>query len=247
MSSIGFYVPSYKRAGKVITSRWIKSAILCVHQSEEKEYEEKEKNKLLILPDNLKGNMAKVRNFILDNSVHDVTCMLDDDISSIGYYETDNIEEKMEFNCITEGDLFYKVNEWREQAEDLGTILFGINLQSDPKFYREYSPLSLQSPVLGTFCCILKTDLRYDERLGLNEDYDFALQVLRKHKKILRWGKYSYKANHLTMPGGCGAYRVLDEEKRQAEIMVKKWGSKIVRYDFKKSTNPRIRSPYKGI
>lgn len=247
MSSIGFYVPSYKRAGKVKTGKWLTSAILCVHEFEADEYKEKEKNKLLIIPDDLKGNMAKVRNFILDNSVHDVTCMLDDDISEVGFYEFDEISEKMKFNKITQGDLFLKIDEWRGQSEDLGTILFGMNLQSDPKFYREYSPISLQSPVLGTFCCILKTNLRYDERLGLNEDYDFALQVLQKHHKILRWNKYSYKADHLTMAGGCGAYRVLDEEKAQAEIMISKWGKKIVSYDFKKSTNPRIRSPFKGI
>ena len=137
-------------------------------------------------------------------------------------------------------------------AEDLGTPLWGVNLQSDPKFYREYSPFSFLSPVLAPFCCHIIDDtvrrrIRYDERLGLNEDYDFFLQVIRIYHKVLRFNKYYYKADHLTVQGGCGAHRTLGEELRQAEIMIKKWGPKVVTYDFNKSTNPRIRVPFKGI
>lgn len=33
-------------------------------------------------------------------------------------------------------------------VEDMGLCLFGINLQSDPKFYREYTPYSFHSPIL---------------------------------------------------------------------------------------------------
>lgn len=87
--------------------------------------------------------------------------------------------------------------------------------------------------------------LRFDERLGLNEDYDFSLQVLHKHHKIFRNNKFHYRCGHLTDKGGCGAYRLLDEEKKQAKVMIKKWGSRVVSYDFKKSTNPRVNCPLK--
>ena len=53
-------------------------------------------------------------------------------------------------------------------------------------------------------------------------------------------------AGHLKDKGGCGAYRILEEEKKQAELMIKKWGNKVVKYDFSKSTNPRINIPLKG-
>jgi len=61
---------------------------------------------------------------------------------------------------------------------------------------------------------------------------------MRKYHKVLRWNKFHYRAGHLKAAGGCGAYRSLKREKEQAEIMVKKWGKDVVRYDFERSTNP---------
>lgn len=239
--NIEYISPSYKRAGKTKVTKWLDDVVLAVHKFEEEQYREHHNN-LLILSDDSKGNMAKVRNEILDRCNADICVMLDDDVSSIGFHENG------EQNTLAPSELNEIILNMGEMAEDLGTVLFGFNLQSDPKFYREYSPFSFLTPVLGTFSCILtKTDIRYDDRLGLNEDYDFALQVLNKHRRILRNNKFYYMADHLTLEGGCGAYRVLDEEKRQAEIMIRKWGSRVVKYDFSKSTNPRINAPLSGI
>ena len=222
--------------------RWLKNVILCVHGFEADEYKKKHKN-IMVLPDDTKGNMAKVRNYILDNCDSEVCVMLDDDVKSVGCYENGVRIE------LSEGDLFYKTLEWYYQAIELNTVLFGINLQLDPKFYREFNPVCFLSPILGTFSCIIKkdNDIRYDERLGLNEDYDYFLQVIEKYHKVLRWNKYHYVADHISKKGGCGAYRVLDEEKRQAATMVEKWGNKVVRYNFNKSTNPKINVPLKGV
>ena len=132
-------------------------------------------------------------------------------------------------------------------AKDLGVSLWGINLQSDPKFYREYSPFSLLSPILGTFSCHYKPILRYDENLFLNEDYDFFLKTINKYRKTLRFNKYYYKADHLERSGGCGAYRLKEFEIEQAEAMQKRWGNKVFKFDINKSTNGRINVPLKGI
>jgi len=134
-------------------------------------------------------------------------------------------------------------------CEEFGTVLWGLNLQSDPRFYREYSPFSFLAPVLGPFSghVLRENNLRYDERLGLNEDYDYFLQVIRKYRKVLRNNKFFYMAGHLTQKGGCGSHRTLAKEREQAEIMKRKWGSKIVKYDFRKSTNPHVHVPLKGI
>jgi len=238
---VEFISPSYKRAGNTKTNLWCDDLIMAVHEFEAQGYIDAGCN-VRVLTDDCKGNMAKVRNEMLDSCKADIQVQIDDDVKDVGYYEK-LLWHKMDFKFFKA-----KVLEWAEQAKELGTVLFGMNLQSDPKFYREYSPISLSSPVLGTLSCILtETEIRYDERLGLNEDYDFFLQVIQKHHKALRWNKYSYRADHLSMAGGCGAYRVLDEEKRQAEIMIKKWGNKVVRYNLKKSTNPALSTPYKGI
>lgn len=186
--------------------------IIAIHEFEEKEYRKKYKN-LMIIPDELRGNMGKVRNYIRDNAKCDYLVMIDDDVKEIGYHEK-NKQIKIKKEYVLE---FLKNG--FQMCEEVGTILWGINLQSDPKFYRNYSPFSFLSPVLGPFSChILKdNELRYDERLGLNEDYDFALQVLRKYRKIYRNNKYFYVCGHLTDKGGCGAYRLLDEEKNKAK------------------------------
>lgn len=240
--------PSYKRAGEVKAVRLFKNhLIIAVHEFEADEYRYKyPDNEIMVLPDSIRGNMAKVRNYIRDNAGDRYLVMLDDDVSKMGYHENNGGQYNMTLDRVME----FLENGF-VMAEEIGTVLWGVNLQSDPKFYRQYSPFSLLSPVLGTFCCHIVTDdakdIRYDERLGLNEDYDFALQVLWKYRKILRFNKYYYVADHLTKEGGCGSYRTLIEEMKQAEIMQKKWGEDIVKYNFKKSTNPRLRVPLKGI
>jgi hypothetical protein len=84
---IKFFSPSYKRVGKIDIAKWLPNVVLCVHEFEGKEYREHHQNELMILPDSLRGNMAKVRNHILENSKCDVCVMMDDDVQFVGYYE----------------------------------------------------------------------------------------------------------------------------------------------------------------
>lgn len=235
--------PSYKRAG-MVTSRAVSPAVtLCVHRAQAEGYGLLEGEPIHTLSNSSIGNMAKVRNEMLEYgfSKSDRVVMFDDDVSEFRYIEQVRPwkmepEEVGEF--IIKGFLV---------AEELGVKLWGVNLQADPKFYREYSPFSFLSPILGTFSCHIENDLRYDERLGFNEDYDLFLQHIYRYHKVLRFNKYHYMARHLMGKGGCGAYRVLEEEKNQAQIMINKWGRDVVSYDFRRSTNPIIRVPYRGI
>jgi len=244
--SIKIISPSYKRAGVVKAIELFQDRlILAVHEFEADAYKKAyPDNELMVMPDNIGGNMAKVRNYIRDNCNTRYLVMVDDDVTEVGYQE--NMKR---YQLGLSAILDFLENGFRI-AEGVGTILWGVNLQADPKFYRQYSPFSFLSPVLGPFSCHIVDNtkqIRYDERLGLNEDYDYALQVAHKYHKIFRNNKYYYIAGHLIEQGGCGAYRVLDEERKQSEIMQKKWGSKVAKYDFSKSTNPRIKIPLKGI
>jgi len=243
--SVSIITPSYKRAGSIKTwNIFGESLIIAVHEFEQGDYREAYPgNEIMVLPDGTRGNMAKVRNYIRDNCETRYLVMVDDDIQEIGYHQQMK-RIKMDLpqikNMLQRGYLM---------AEDMGIILWGVNVQADPLFYRQYTPLCFLSPVLGPFSCHILGDdgVRYDEELGLNEDYDFCLQVLRKYHKILRFNKYYYLADHIVAAGGCGAYRLMGEEVRQAEIMIKKWGESVVRYDFSRSTNPRINVPLKGV
>lgn len=246
--SIKIVCPSYKRAGRVKAVKLFNKLTLAVHECERDEYMEAyPDNPLIVIPDHKRGNMAKVRNHILNQSQDHDLLMIDDDVRAVVYNgdsEKANPNSSHVDKEILELDTFI-VNAFTMMRE-LGTILWGINPRSDPRNYGEYSPLSFLSPVCGTFMGIGKTSVRFDEGLGLNEDYDFALQVLQKYHKVLRFNKYSYLTNHLTQEGGCGAWRTMKAEHRQAEIMIKKWG-RVVSYDFEKTVNPSIRVPLKGI
>ena len=132
--------PSYKRADDVKIRNWFFDITLAVHEFEAEEYKEKQGGNLMILPDFTRGNMAKVRQYILDQAGKD---------------------------------------EW-------------------------------------------------------------VVMILRINRNY-------YKAAHLTVKGGCGVYRNLAEEKKQAEIFTKKWGSKVIKWAPERSTNPRLYPPIPGV
>lgn len=233
-------IPSYKRAGRVKVRKWLEEAVICCHEFEEVEYRDFEGGEIAVIPDHLRGNMANIRNWMLEygyQTDHQLVFM-DDDVDYIGYWE---------------GGVVYKLSahafqEWLAKgfalAEEWGCKLWGVNVQKDPKFYHQWKPISLTSPILGTFSAVLQTALRYDSRLSLNEDYDFFLQNIYQYRKCLRFDKYHYAADHIDKAGGCGSYRTMVEEEKRAAIMVQKWGDKVVKYNFKRSFNPLISVPF---
>lgn len=244
---IWYYTPSYKRVWGVEVNKLIPGVKICVHEFEADGYvAEYGKESVLIMSDKLKGNMAKVRNWMVEYSKKngdDVCVLMDDDVKSVGYYE-DMVKNEVNYE-----DIYRKIKDMWKMCMDLDIGLFGINLQSDPKFYREYTPYSFHSPVLWPFTCIVMGklgDIRYDERLGLNEDYDLFIQMCHRDWKVLRCNKWHYTCGHIKDKWWCGAYRTLDREKKQAEIMKEKWWD-VVKYDFARSTNPVVKIPYRGI
>lgn len=241
-------IPSYRRPEDCITAKWLTKAVIFCAESEAEAYRKFNKNKIITIPDKLEGKgMSIVRNYILDHTQTKNVLLLDDDIKQFGYYE------KLETFMMTEDECYTLFGNFFRMAEDAHTGLWGINLQSDKKFYREYSPLSLSSVILGPCMGILKDKaIRFDERLGLKEDYDYSLQVLRKYRKILRFNKYHYVAAHIKKKGGCATYRTMKREKDQAELLQKKWGSRIVQIKRKTqggnmSINPVVHCPIGGI
>lgn len=71
--------------------KFVKDIFLCVHECEKDEYVEVYgEDRVVVMGDDLKGNMAKVRNFIVEKSIEngdDVCVLMDDDVKSVGYYE----------------------------------------------------------------------------------------------------------------------------------------------------------------
>lgn len=241
-------VPSYKRANDCKAARLLSKAVIFCHEFEAKEYAKYNKNQLELIPDGLQGQgMGKIRNFILGAiKENESLVMVDDDVSKY------SVIEKGEIRTLEEWEIYYLFESLERMAREANTSVFGINQQSDRKFYREYSPFSFTSPILGPTLGIIKTELRFDDDLGLKEDYDYAIQAIRKHRRILRFNKYSYTAGHINKKGGCSIIRTTDREKEQMQRLVRKWGEKIVKGERRTqggnvTINPLVTLPIRGI
>jgi len=197
-----------------------------VHSFEADEYREAGHDVLEIAAE--PGNMARVRNAILDyaEEMQSRLLMVDDDLRGVFQWcggssrgrklSPDELEEFAGCSFLL--------------AEEMGCYLWGMGLLHDRAGYRAFTPFSLTSVVLGPWTGVLPgSGIRYDEGLGLKEDYDFAIQNLNKHRRVLRMNAYFYKCGHMTEKGGCSAYRTIGVEARQFDDLQKKWGSAIVR------------------
>ena len=241
-------IVSYGRADKVITRRWLSRADLIVPESQREAYEKNYK-RVVSIPDELDGNIAKKRNAVLDLHKGDDVVMIDDDIKSVGYNE-----ERAPFHLTEKRLVEFCLMAFR-MAREIGTVLWGLNPNEDPVNYNIYCPFNLTSCILGPFLGITKeNELRFAEDLATKEDYDFSLQVLQKHRKVLRFNKYFYVGLHTLNKGGIVSQRTMESDLSVNKRLQEKWGSSIVILDRKthtpkrnKTINPSVRPPIKGV
>ncbi len=238
------YVASYKRAGMISTDTVIRNCKIVVPESQGEDYRRGEiynGAEIVTCPDEADGNLCRKRNWILDQAESEWVLIVDDDYRYIGMVE-EGMGRRLDLDGV---DRMLEIG--FTLCSDLGTTMWGINVQVDPKFYREYSPFSLLSPILGPFQAFVGQDLRYDEDLFLKEDYDLWLRTVYRQRKTLRLNKYHYMVDHLKQIGGQVANRTMIEEERQLKRLREKFGGDVVQWDLDKSINPRVRIPHKGI
>lgn len=231
--------PSYRRANNCTTHLHFPKDRFhyAVHEFEAAEYAARGL-RILVVPDSLRGNIARVRNFILNAFNGRDVLQVDDDIVSFRFVKTVGSSRQ----CIDMGEaqLEHFVSNGFEMAREAGCSLWGVNCQDDPTFYRQNMPLSFQKIVLGTFSGITaENTLRYDETIPLKEDYDFFIRSVQESKRVLRFNYIHYQADHLNKAGGCQEYRTKELEKDNADALKAKHGSAVKFYEG--DTNPVIR------
>ena len=240
---IGYYSPSYKRPKTVKTQAYLPFVKYVVADFEADDYL-REGHDCWVVPDSAQGSVARIRNYILDHAEQEQIVMFDDDMDAMARWDkqtqlrltAEEVEEFCEMGFLL--------------ANDLDIRYWGVNLLPDKGAYREYTPFCFRAMVLGPFQAFNRLDPRYDESLPLKEDYDLSLQVLNKYRKTLRFNAYHYIVKQHTNTGGCADYRTLDKEKEQMALLIKKWGSKIVRQDKSSKgydINPVIKVPIGGV
>lgn len=256
---ISFCCPSYKRPD-VKTLKIIPYLKIYIDKADEKKYREINPNaNIIVCEDGIQGNVARVRNYILDKEFSngaDAVCFVDDDLKGIYYFDVD---KQTNFGYVRNEikDIENFVQKYTVICKELGFKLWGLNCNSDGLSYRHYSPFSFVSIILGPFCVHLKNEIRYDCSLPLKEDYDIAIQHLNKYRGIFRLNFAHYICEQSTNVGGCASIRNLKKEKEQFELLQKKWGSNIIKQDISNKGrsqkiksfdyNPIIRIPIKGI
>lgn len=233
------YIPSMGRAGKVTTHElFMESHIVCPNR-EVIEYKKYHKN-VIGVDDNIKG-ITNTRNWILDYNKDNYHIQVDDDALSFHSFEKGKLQKFInvdKINNIIENQ-FRLCDEW-------GLKLWGFALAADYKFYREYSPFSTQGVIGANIVGIINTPLRFDARLKVKEDYDYAMQHIAKYGGALRFMKYGIDVIHLTNEGGCVSYRTKEVEMDAYNILKNKWGNKVVRLQNNKNFLT-MKSPRKGI
>ena len=102
--SVGIYVPSYKRHGKILTANTIGNCTYVVRESEAEQYRAAlpVEISMIAAPDDQINTLGKVRQWVIDNAPEDIVIQLDDDIKFLCYelklnYEP--IEDKETILC----------------------------------------------------------------------------------------------------------------------------------------------------
>lgn len=256
-STVPIYCPSYHRADTASTHRFLSQVTYVVGESEADAYR-RIHPRVWAVPDAIQGNLPRVRNHILDQA-EDTLLLLDDDISAVGRYVRGRV-------ChLSETETYDLIAHATALCTDLGTVFWGLNVNWDKRCYRETAPFCLTSYIGGPWQGHVGNPCRYDETIYLKEDYDMTLQVLARYRMALRLNMYHYYARQAgrgdSTTGGCSAYRTVERDLEHNELLRRKWGRKIVRFDTGNShaatrranarktfdINPIIRPPIPGV
>ena len=116
-----------------------------------------------------------------------------------------------------------------EQALDnTRTKLGGGNVAANAFYFDPFKPIKLHHFILGDFSVIKPTDLRFDTRFKLKEDYDYTLQHIQKYGGVARCDSIIAKFKHRVNKGGAVDIRTPEIEQESIRLLRKKWGRNIV-------------------
>lgn len=253
--------PSYKRP-KVETLNYVPYCRVYVDGKEFEQYKKMNPGADIVrCDDGVQGNVCRVRNHIIKKEFEngaDAVIIIDDDMKAISRWEHDENNHTMFLKKVPTEMLMTMFEKYSIMCDELGFKLWGMNCNMDALSYRQYTPFSFSSFLGAPFQGFIKgNECFYDERLPLKEDYDMTLQQCNKYRGCLRVNYLTYDVKQSEQSGGCATYRNLMNEKRQFELLQKKWGSDIVKEDISNKGgtkkvkrfdyNPIIKIPIKGI
>lgn len=228
------YIPSYNRHDKVRTYEYLGCGHIVVPESQEKDYKKRYGSAVVSIPDKRDGSVAKKRNAVLDlikeNETDGYGWVCDDDFIHL-VRKKENIKLSGE-ECLEHFERIYIM------AKDMGANYGGFDYSADNMKLKDYQPFSLTKQIFYVALINVNDDIKYDERLKVNEDYEFFIQKINDNRRIIKDNQYCAITHG--DDGGKNSTIGYDrkEQRHYATMINNKWGYKAMiwnrtRFEFK--------------
>lgn len=166
-TTVKIVIPTKGRASTITTHNFIDNAIVCVAQSEAREYKEYNPNaEFCIHPDNITGLPAK-RQWIYDKFKN--VFMADDDLKGmIRLTQKPGETQKM-----TSEQCYYIIQNAANVARLMGCYMFGFSNWPKPEHYQGHEPFSMNGFINGAGLGLLAgaTKLKFNPAIIASQDY----------------------------------------------------------------------------
>lgn len=202
---IYYGIPTYKRADKQITLEFLKSIgiakeqiVLATQVPEEYEYcKARYGDDCIVIYREGVHNAAGNRNTILDYLEPDSNVLiLDDDIC--GFEK--NVGGKLQ--KVSEAEFKDFTEKMFKLARKHNSLLWGVYPVRNAYFMEEDPVVKFNRPTISVHG-IITSDLRFNERMTVKEDYYFVGENLKSGHPTMRLENVTVNAKHLTNEGGC--------------------------------------------
>ena len=207
------------------THKLLPSAIVCVPKSQGAEYLNILPRKRIVThPDSVKGLTPKL-NWCFDHlEDEEGIVFVDDDIQSLQRCFVDRGESA----TIRDPELIETIiRNTFILARDVGAYYFGWEASNGAlRYYTGLKPIMLTGYINGCAMGFRRGHgLRFDERIVAKNDFDIAAQNAWKHRICVKDCRYTFcQKETFTGKGGQAAFRTSVTEKRDVELLRKKWG-----------------------
>lgn len=219
---IRIVIPSAGRADRVLTTKAISNATLCVPESEASAYSLHNPGVPIVThKDSLKGLTLK-RQFILESFPN--SFQIDDDIKHI----TRLYAGKGEPYKLTPDEAYDVVQMIGNCAKLAGCYLFGISKEANPLAYNDMKPIELNGIVNGDMGLLEGSKLFFHELAKVSEDYWISAYNAFIHRYCWIDKRFSAIAEKtFGNKGGCANHRTTDQEREDTLFLRKMFGDAI--------------------
>lgn len=217
MPSFNIYVPSYNRSDLILTQNHLEYCTYVVRESEEERYREAGVENIWAVSDEKINSVNKVKNYIIDNSLEDVVCIIDDDVKSV-IYRIDENEKVVSRETVT------------RELERVAQIMYDLNIgylacpsDSNVKYYdRPFKFVGVNGGMTIYNKKALKS--RLDLSLKFLSDIDLQLHELLKNRIVIIPNYFCWQCSIDTNKGGSNDNKKLKDFDAENELLSQKWG-----------------------